>query len=170
MAEETGQLLAVGQWALAEACRQMARWQEQFRPDPPLFVSVNLSGRQLTHPDLSGRVREALGESGLSPHSLQLEVTESVLAEGNETAFGLLATLGVGLCIDDFGAASSLLSGLHRLPASTLKVDRALIDAVAGDEESAKIVRALDLTTLWPLDYRMPVPLIDCYVNEAHPR
>lgn len=70
VAEETGQILAIGRWVLSEACRQMARWQDQFRPDPPLFVSVNLSERQISRSDIIAHVKEALVESRLSPHSL----------------------------------------------------------------------------------------------------
>lgn len=154
VAEETGQLLTIGRWALAEACRQMVRWQEQFRPDPPLFVSVNLSERQISRPDLIAHVREALAESGLSPHSLQLEAVHGALVEGGDAAFCALSTLGVGLCIDDFGTASSTFGRLHRLPASTLKVDRASIGVMADDEESADVVRTI---VMWGRDLGMDV-------------
>lgn len=143
VAEETGQILTIGRWALVEACRQMARWQEQFRPDPPLFVSVNLSERQISRPDIIAHVKEALAESGLSPHSLQLEATHGALVEGGDAAFWALATLGVGLCIDDFGTAYSTSGRLHRLPASTLKIERALVGGMVDDEDTAWGVRTL---------------------------
>ncbi len=123
-------------------------------PHPSLFVSVNQSGRQIAEHDLAGRVREALAESGLSPHSLQLEAAEGALAEGSDAAFWGLGALGVRLCIDDFGTASSTFGRLHRLPVSTLKVDRALTGGMADGEESADVVRTI---LMWGRDLCMDV-------------
>src|SRR5688572_6636083 len=84
VAEETGLILPIGQWALHEACRQMREWQEQFPRARPLFISVNLSGRQFSNPDLIEQIRHALRATGLDPRSLKLEITESVVMDDIE--------------------------------------------------------------------------------------
>jgi diguanylate cyclase (GGDEF)-like protein/PAS domain S-box-containing protein len=146
VAEESGQVVVIGEWALHEACRQMQRWQERFPSDPPLFISVNLSGRQFTQPDLIEQVTSILGETGLDPKSLKLEITESVVMENIDTATEMLRqlrALGVQLSIDDFGTGYSSLSYLHRFPIDTLKVDRSFVMRMADNNENIEIVRTI---------------------------
>jgi diguanylate cyclase (GGDEF)-like protein/PAS domain S-box-containing protein len=146
VAEESGQVVVIGQWALHEACRQMQRWQERFPSDPPLFISVNLSGRQFAQPDLIEQVTSILGETGLDPKSLKLEITESVVMENIDTATEMLRqlrALGVQLSIDDFGTGYSSLSYLHRFPIDTLKVDRSFVMRMADNNENIEIVRTI---------------------------
>ncbi|HZH89538.1 MAG TPA: EAL domain-containing protein [Pyrinomonadaceae bacterium] len=146
VAEDTGQILPIGQWALQEACRQMRRWQRRFPSDPPLFISVNLSGKQFTQADLIGQVKEILDETKLDPRSLKLEITESVVMENIDTATEMLKqlrALGVQLSIDDFGTGYSSLSYLHRFPIDTLKVDRSFVMRMVDNNENIEIVRTI---------------------------
>ncbi|HYG11871.1 MAG TPA: EAL domain-containing protein [Pyrinomonadaceae bacterium] len=146
VAEETGQIVMIGQWALTEACRQMSRWQRRFPSDPPLFISVNLSSRQFTQPDLTEQVRRVLAETRLDPRCLKLEITESVVMESIDSATALLRhlrELGVQLAIDDFGTGYSSLSYLHRFPIDTLKVDRSFVMRMVDNNENIEIVRTI---------------------------
>jgi diguanylate cyclase (GGDEF)-like protein/PAS domain S-box-containing protein len=146
IAEESGQIVVIGQLALQEACGQMQRWQERFPSDPPLFISVNLSSRQFTQPGLIGQVKNILAETGLDPKTLKLEITESVVMENIDTATEMLQQLrglGVQLSIDDFGTGYSSLSYLHRFPIDTLKVDRSFVMSMADNNENIEIVRTI---------------------------
>ena len=146
VAEDTGQILPIGQWALKEACKQMRRWQRRFPSDPPLFISVNLSSRQFTQPDLLEQVKNILEETKLDPRSLKLEITESVVMENIDTATEMLKqlrALGVQLSIDDFGTGYSSLSYLHRFPIDTLKVDRSFVMRMVDNNENIEIVRTI---------------------------
>jgi EAL domain-containing protein (putative c-di-GMP-specific phosphodiesterase class I) len=146
VAEETGQIIAIGQWALHEACRQMSRWQRRYPSDPPLFISVNLSSRQFTQPDLLEQVRLILEETKLDPRCLKLEITESVVMENIDKATEMLRqlrALGVRLAIDDFGTGYSSLSYLHRFPIDTLKVDRSFVMRMVDNNENIEIVRTI---------------------------
>jgi len=150
IAEETDLIVRLGRWVLGQSCRQMARWNEQYRMNPPLTVSVNVSYRQLSDPDFVADVRAILEETGLQPNSLRLEMTESTLMTDAESAVDTLRQLtaiGIGLEIDDFGTGYSSLSCLKRLPFDTVKIDRSFVRELGGAEEATEIVRAiLDLS------------------------
>jgi diguanylate cyclase (GGDEF)-like protein/PAS domain S-box-containing protein len=146
VAEDTGQIIPIGEFALHEACRQMRRWQKLFPSDTPLFISVNLSGKQFNQPNLIEMVRTTLGKTRLEPRSLKLEITESVVMENIETATGMLRELreiGVQLAIDDFGTGYSSLSYLHRFPIDTLKIDRSFVTRMVDNSENIEIVRTI---------------------------
>ncbi len=146
LAEETGLIIPLGNWILNEACRQMVQWQQQFVSDPPLTISVNLSGRQLVQPDLPEIVSHALRESGLNPASLKLEITESSLVENTDTAaetLKALRALGIQLQMDDFGTGYSSLNYLHRFPINSLKIDRSFISGMHQDNDNAAIVETI---------------------------
>lgn len=146
IAEETGQIVSIGNWILRASCLEMAEWQRRFPNDPPLCISVNLSGRQFAQPDLIEQVKSVLVESGLSPRSLKLEITESVVMENIEMAtamFKRLRDLGVQLSIDDFGTGYSSLSYLHRFPIDTLKIDRSFVIQMMNNKENIEIVRTI---------------------------
>jgi diguanylate cyclase (GGDEF)-like protein/PAS domain S-box-containing protein len=146
VAEETGMIIQIGEWVLREACRQIQRWQVVFPSDPPLFISVNLSGKQFTQVDLIHEVAYILSETRIDPRSLKLEITESMVMENIEAATEMLKelrALGVQLSIDDFGTGYSSLSYLHRFPIDTLKIDRSFVTQMAENNENAEIVRTI---------------------------
>ncbi|HUL56995.1 MAG TPA: EAL domain-containing protein [Usitatibacter sp.] len=145
VAEETGLIVPLGNWVLAEACRQMRDWRA-IRDGTDLRMSVNVSSLQLTHPDFVSHVGRSLQAAEMKPSQLTLEVTESVLMNGIENAVSTLTALrqmGVQLSIDDFGTGYSSLSYLATLPIDALKVDRSFIDRMSRDSEGSEIVKAI---------------------------
>jgi EAL domain-containing protein (putative c-di-GMP-specific phosphodiesterase class I) len=146
VAEETGFIVAIGQWMLLESCRQMKRWKERLATEQPLSISVNLSSKQFAHSDLLDQIIKTLDVTGLDPHSLKLEITESIVMENIDVATGMLEQLrglGVELSIDDFGTGYSSLSYLHRLPIDTLKIDRSFVNRMVESNENKEIVRTI---------------------------
>jgi diguanylate cyclase (GGDEF)-like protein/PAS domain S-box-containing protein len=146
VAEETGQILTIGQTVLESACRQAREWQQTYPAAPPLFVSVNLSVKQFNQPGLVENIAELLERFQLPPRCLKLEITESVFTDNIEAAVGLLTQLrelGVQLSIDDFGTGYSSLSYLQRFPIDTLKIDRSFVTQMMENEENLAIVRTI---------------------------
>ena len=146
VAEETGLIAQVGEFVLREACRQMQRWQAAFPLDRPLWISVNLSSKQFSQTALITKIATILRETGIDPHCVKLEITESVVMENIETATDMLRqmrALGVQLAIDDFGTGYSSLSYLHRFPIDTLKIDRSFVTRMTENSENAEIVRTI---------------------------
>jgi len=146
VAEETGQILTIGQTVLESACRQARAWQETYPASPPLFVSVNLSVKQFNQPGLVENIADLLSRFQLPPRCLKLEITESVFSDNIEAAVGLLTELrelGVQLSIDDFGTGYSSLSYLQRFPIDTLKIDRSFVTQMMENEENLAIVRTI---------------------------
>jgi diguanylate cyclase (GGDEF)-like protein/PAS domain S-box-containing protein len=145
LAEETGLIIPLGQWVLREACRQMHEWQ-QHPERQSLIVSVNLSARQLQHPDVVQDVIKTLQETGLDSSSLKLEITESMMMQGAETSLAKLhqlKMLGISLAVDDFGTGYSSMSYLSSLPIDTLKIDRSFVSKMHENEEGMAIVQAI---------------------------
>ena len=147
LAEDTGLIVPLGEWILAEACRQLRQWQ-RLSPDLALSISVNLSTKQFSQPALIEQVRQLLSHPELEGGriNLKLEITESVIMENTEAAKAMLEQLkqmGVQLLIDDFGTGYSSLSYLHRFPIDTVKIDQSFISHMSTDSESAEIVRAI---------------------------
>jgi diguanylate cyclase (GGDEF)-like protein/PAS domain S-box-containing protein len=141
VAEENGSIVAIGRWALQAACLEAAKWGSA---GPA--VSVNVSARQLSDDDLTATVEEALLASGLPPHRLTLEVTETAVMDDAEHAVRVLRelkSLGVGISLDDFGTGYSSLVYLKRLPVDKLKIDRSFVDALPDDAEDAAIVTSV---------------------------
>ena len=144
LAEQTGLIIPLGAWVLDEACRQLAGWQSADHR-PPLGLTVNLSARQLRHPQLLELVTQALASSGLEPHRLTLETTETSMHDGLDTAEATLAALralGVHVAIDDFGTGFSTHGGFTRYPVDSLKIDRTIIDGLGRDAQDTAIVHA----------------------------
>ncbi|MET0610242.1 MAG: EAL domain-containing protein, partial [Pseudomonas caspiana] len=144
LAEETGLIVSIGEIVLREACRQACEWQSQGLE--PIRVSVNLSVHQLRQGKLVTLVRHVLEETGLAPHWLELELTESQLLDSVEhiiTTFQQLRELGVKLAIDDFGTGYSSLSYLKRFPVDYVKIDQAFIRGLGEGTEDAAITRAI---------------------------
>jgi diguanylate cyclase (GGDEF)-like protein/PAS domain S-box-containing protein len=145
-AEETGLIVPIGRWVLAEACRQVAEWTADQPERPPLYLSVNVSGRQVADESLMEDVAAALRASGLDPGRLILEITESVLTQYAGKARDRLdeiRSLGVRFAIDDFGTGYSSLSVLQHLPVDVLKIDKSFVDAIDDCSADAALVTAV---------------------------
>lgn len=145
-AEESGLILPLGEWGLKEACRQINEWRKLSSDKVNLRVSVNLSAKQFSAPDLPKQISSALKEAGLTGHDLRLEVTESCLMPNSEAALVMLEELrelGVGLQMDDFGTGYSSLNYLHRFPFDTLKIDRSFVQDLCESSHSWQIVRSI---------------------------
>jgi diguanylate cyclase (GGDEF)-like protein len=144
LAEETGLIVAIGEWVLREACTQVAAWRAN---GAKIDVAVNVSARQLSHPDLLETVRSALTDSGLPADALCLEITESAVMgdpEASLTTLALVKELGVKIALDDFGVGFSSLAQLKELlPLHALKVDRSFISGLDNDDRNSAIVAAV---------------------------
>jgi diguanylate cyclase (GGDEF)-like protein len=145
IAEETGLIVPVGRHVLQEACRQSARWRAAY-PRLELTMAVNLSARQLAHPDLVTDLGEAIAYTGIDPGSLMLEITESVVMEDPETVTSTLEairTRGVWVAVDDFGTGYSSLGSLRKLPVNVVKVDRSFVAGLGARAEDRAIIDAV---------------------------
>jgi len=143
VAEESGFIIAIGDWVLAQAVRQAALWQQRGWQLP---VAVNVSALQFHQAQFVERVASVLAISALPPHLLELELTESILVHDADEALARLRALrrlGVRLSIDDFGTGYSSLAYLKRFPIGKLKIDRSFVQGLPGDETDAGIVRAI---------------------------
>ncbi len=146
VAEETGIIIPLGEWILRESCQQLCRWQNDYPSNPPLTMSVNLSGKQFLQTNLVERVVEILHDTKIETSSLRLEITESYLIEDSEKAIEIVNRLhsaGIKLSIDDFGTGYSSLSYLHRLSVSYLKIDRSFVSQMQNNAENREIVRTI---------------------------
>ncbi|UTH38594.1 EAL domain-containing protein [Pseudomonas sp. KHPS1] len=144
LAEKTGLIIAIGDWVLNEACRQMRLWYEQGRRD--WRVAVNLSALQFCHGELVESVRQTLDRHGLPANCLTLEITESTAMHDVNASLAILeqlAGMGVDIAIDDFGTGYSSLLYLKRLPANELKIDRGFVRDLEHDGDDAAIVSAI---------------------------
>jgi predicted signal transduction protein with EAL and GGDEF domain len=140
LAEETGLIIQIGEWVLRTACCDAAAW-----PDD-IGVAVNLSPVQFKNPNLVLQVMNALAQSGLPAHRLELEITESVLLQNSEATLATLHALrgnGVRISLDDFGTGYSSLSYLRSFPFDKIKIDRSFVEDVTSREDSLAIVRAV---------------------------
>jgi EAL domain-containing protein (putative c-di-GMP-specific phosphodiesterase class I) len=143
LCEENGFILPLGEWVLRNACRQVMIWQE--KGYAPIVMSVNLSIRQFRQHDLCERIEKVLHETGLSPEWLELEITESIMADVTFATEMLerLKKLGVRISIDDFGTGYSSLYYLKRFPIDKLKIDRSFVSDVLTDRNDAAIVSGI---------------------------
>jgi diguanylate cyclase (GGDEF)-like protein/PAS domain S-box-containing protein len=144
IAEETGLIVAIGDWVLRRAIEQGAAWQRAGLP--ALRMAVNLSARQLVQPDLARRIEGLLAESGLDPRLFGVEVTESMLIANFDQAvqhLRALRALGVEVSLDDFGTGYSSLIYLRRLPVDVVKIDRSLVPDVTAPTEDVSITRGI---------------------------
>lgn len=141
--EETGLIVELGRFALMRAAEDLARWQRFFPVDPPLFVSVNVSRRQLQDGTFEADLEEVLRDTPLVPGSLRLEITESAIATNAnaEERLNHIRRLGAGLAIDDFGTGLSSLSQLRAIPFDVVKVDKSFL-ARRGGEADAEVILA----------------------------
>jgi diguanylate cyclase (GGDEF)-like protein/PAS domain S-box-containing protein len=143
-AEETGLILPLGGWVLAEACRQTQVWNQQYGMD--LQVAVNLSAKQFHNINILTEIGDALEGQGLASEFLELEITESALMGNVEEAINLMHLIrdrGISIAIDDFGTGYSSLNYLKRFPINTLKIDQSFVRDLTVDSEDAAIVRSI---------------------------
>ncbi|WP_305043366.1 putative bifunctional diguanylate cyclase/phosphodiesterase [Geoalkalibacter sp.] len=144
LAEETGLIVPLGQWVLQSACAQAKEWQQ--RGFMPVRVAVNISAREFRQPDFVDNLDGILGETGLDPHWLELEITESIAMQNFEETILTLTDLkvrGVHLAIDDFGTGYSSLSYLKRFPISKLKIDQSFVRDINRDSNDEAIATSI---------------------------
>jgi EAL domain-containing protein (putative c-di-GMP-specific phosphodiesterase class I) len=142
--EDTGLIVPVGEWVLAEACRQIRAWKDAGRE--PVAIAINISARQFAARNLGEIVKRVLDAHQADPRWIELELTESMLMVNTEEAvrtLEYLKSLGLRLSIDDFGTGYSSLSYLKRFPIDALKIDRSFIDEITTDVDDATITRAV---------------------------
>ena len=155
IAEESGQIAAVGRYVMREACRRLALWRARYPAHDWLYVSVNVSGMQLREPGLVDEVKAALREAELEPAHLMVEMTETVLMEDSRQSTAMLEalrSLGIRLAIDDFGTGYSSLEYLDRLPIDALKIAKPFVDRLGKGPGSDAIPRAIaDLADIFGL-------------------
>jgi len=145
--EESHLIHGVGKWILHAGCEALGRLNAVAPAHAErIFMNINLSGKQLSTPDIFGEVQRAITASGITPAQVKLEITESLLMNNLDTATELLdrcREMGVKIALDDFGTGYSSLGYLRRLPVDTIKVDRSFVAPVTEDEGSGKILRAI---------------------------
>lgn len=149
-AEDTGLIVQIGQWVLDRACRDLPQFQKVFTTrvtgKAPLFMSVNVSPRQIEELAETGALISTLERTGIHPSRIKLEITEELLIRSPDVAERSLADMkevGVELAIDDFGTGYSSMSYLHRFPLDVLKIDRAFVNSMTRDKKSLQIVHAI---------------------------
>ncbi len=146
VAEESGLVVELGEWMLAEACRQAREWQRRHPLCSKLGISVNISSRQISQPGLDAEVERVLRATGLDPACLTLEITETALMHNLSVGASVvqrLAAMSVGLHLDDFGTGYSSLAYLHSFPVQALKVDRSFVNRMDREPHEAAIVKAI---------------------------
>ncbi len=146
LAEETGLIISVDRWVLSEACQQLVTWQREFPSLGEISISVNLSDRQFSHPDLVAYIQEVINKSGLDPSCLNIEITESIIVENREMIIercNQIQSLGVQIQIDDFGSGYSSLSYLSQFQFNALKIDRSFIEKIHHHSSDSQIVEAI---------------------------
>jgi diguanylate cyclase (GGDEF)-like protein/PAS domain S-box-containing protein len=141
LAEDTGMIVPIGEWVLRTACKQLRDWHA--RGLGGLHMAVNISAVQLQHPGMVDLVRSALDDSGIEPHVLTLEITESAAMQNIDVTMKVLRELkemGVAIAVDDFGTGQSSLIYLKQFPIDTVKIDKEFLRDVTSDETAAAIV------------------------------
>ncbi|MGD8525463.1 MAG: EAL domain-containing protein [Thioalkalispiraceae bacterium] len=144
--EDTGLIIPVGQWVLETACHQGVKWQKLGFAD--FKINVNISAKQFKHADIVGQVSKALDISGLPPHLLNLEITESILIKNRDEAIRILDELnskGVSMSIDDFGTGYSSMAYLKNMPIETIKIDKSFVRGIPHDMDDVGIIYAINM-------------------------
>lgn len=146
IAEQSGLIVPIGAWILRRACEQLAEWAETLPHGDELTMGINLSGRQLIHPDLVDEIVAITTETGVNPAKVELEITESILLDDVDRSIKVLTDLkshGLKLALDDFGTGYSSLTYLRRFPIDVVKIDRSFVDGIGDDPDNAAIVRSV---------------------------
>ncbi len=143
LAETTGLIIPIGRWVLEQACRQLAKLSET---NTELSVTINISGKQLQHPDFVSETIEVIKNSGVNPHFVILEITESQMISnmaGTHKKLSQLKESGVRLALDDFGTGYSSLNCLHQFPIDILKIDKSFVDGISEGNETAAVAKTI---------------------------
>jgi diguanylate cyclase (GGDEF)-like protein/PAS domain S-box-containing protein len=146
IAEDTGMILQIGRLVLTESCRQMAAWQRRFGAAAPVLICVNVSSKQFADAGLAAQIEAILEQTGLSPSSLKLEITESAFLgdlTGAQITLRRLQSMGVEWSLDDFGTGYSSLSYLQRLHVDTVKIDRSFVSRIGLERNGSEMVGAI---------------------------
>jgi diguanylate cyclase (GGDEF)-like protein/PAS domain S-box-containing protein len=146
LADETGQIIQLDRLVMRKAAAQLVEWQKEFVSDPPIGVSVNISGKHITQPDFVEYIVDTLEQTGLNPASLNLEITENAVMGNFEIILDVLDRLkahGIQVQIDDFGVGYSSLNYLSHAAIKVLKIDRSFISKILKDPNYLKIVQAI---------------------------
>lgn len=144
LAQESGLITPIDWWVFEEACRQIYEWHLRFPIDPPIQLNVNLTSSLLIRPDLLSRIRQIIKNTGLDPHTLSLEVTESIVSANYEAMTRIILELremGIGVQIDNFGTGNASLLNLKQFPISGLKIDQAFIDKIGEERKDIPLVK-----------------------------
>jgi len=145
LAEESGQIIEIGEWVLRSACRQNKAWLRAGLP--PVRIGVNFSAHQFMQKDLVGTISQIIHETDLEPDMVEIEITEAVILKNEQRAVSTLKQIqdmGIGICIDDFGIGCSPLNYLRRYPINTVKIDRSFIQEISYmDPGSASLISAI---------------------------
>ena len=146
LAEETGLIYDLGQWVLGKACKQIAAWNKSKEKEDQLEISINLSSRQFSDPNLVEGIVENIEKSGFNAEFLKIEITESALMQNAQRSVSMLnqlKDLNIKVCVDDFGTGYSSLSYLHTFPIDTLKIDRSFVHDMSRNFRNMEIIRTI---------------------------
>ena len=146
LAEDTGLIVPLGRWVMREACQQLRAWQLRLPASSTMSMSINLSVRQLMHEQIIRDVREAVGDAGLDPSTVTMEITETTLMHDTEMTRERLAQLreiGVSLAVDDFGTGYSSLQYVQRFPIDIIKIDRSFVTGLGTNPGDGAVVQSM---------------------------
>jgi len=146
IAEETGLYQHIGWWVFSKACSQITAWQEKYPGCRECFISINVSGHQISNSDFIPQIKKVLKQTGVTPSSVHLEITENTLIEGNDSTikkFEQLHEMGIHLSIDDFGTGYSSLAYLQHFPVQTLKIDQSFIRGIGLKKSSLNVLKSM---------------------------
>jgi len=146
IAEDNGLIVQIGEWVLQEACRQINQWDQTLESAKLLSINVNLSLRQLFHPDTVEVIKSVLHNTGIDPSRLKLEITESTMVDDRYDMIPRLEEikkLGIKLAMDDFGTGQSSLGSLHRLPVDVLKIDQSFVQSLSDNRDLVAVMQAI---------------------------
>ena len=146
LAEESGVIYDIGEWIIRESCHALKKLQEQYRSDPPLMMSINISGKQFTKQDLPAQLAGIVRETGIEARSLAFEITESMIMKNAEAAVATmkgLREMGVHIHVDNFGTVYSNLSYLFNFPFDALKIDRSFIGKLSADGQNQNVILSI---------------------------
>jgi len=146
--ETMGLMFDVGLWVLKESCENLVEWQEKYKFDPLLTVSVNISNSQIVHPRFTGELERIIEEAGVKPNQLILEITENIFIRDAELVSKILRKiqeLGVQIHLDDFGTGYSSLGYLNKLPIDAIKIDRAFVKEVVSPDKHRGVINSIIL-------------------------